>query len=59
LSSASRAHRSAFRSRPLDAIHIASANTLRDRLGTEVIFATHDRQQATAARALGFEIIGI
>ena len=43
----------------LDAIHLASALMLRDSLGVELVFATHDRQQGLAARALGFEVIGV
>jgi hypothetical protein len=43
----------------LDAIHLASALLLRERHGTPVVFATHDAQQATAARALGFECVGV
>ena len=38
----------------LDAIHLASAAVIRDRLSIDLAFATHDGQQATAARALGF-----
>jgi hypothetical protein len=38
----------------LDAIHIASALAIRDRREVDLVFATHDTQQATAARALGF-----
>ena len=38
----------------LDAIHLASAIAIRDRRHLEIFFATHDDQQATAARALGF-----
>jgi hypothetical protein len=38
----------------LDAIHLASASALRQRRSLELSFATHDAQQATAARALGF-----
>lgn len=38
----------------LDALHLASAIALRERRGIELVFATHDAQQATAARALGF-----
>lgn len=41
----------------LDAIHLASAAAMRDRRGTELLFATHDAQQATAARALGFSCL--
>ena len=38
----------------LDAIHLVSAVAIRDRRHVEIQFATHDEQQATAARALGF-----
>jgi predicted nucleic acid-binding protein len=38
----------------LDAIHLASAIAIRDRRGVDLLFATHDTQQATAAKALGF-----
>jgi hypothetical protein len=38
----------------LDAIHLASAIVIRERRGIELLFATHDTQQAIAARALGF-----
>jgi predicted nucleic acid-binding protein len=41
----------------LDAIHLASATALRERRGIELFFATHDAQQAVAARALGFSCI--
>lgn len=44
--------------RTLDAIHLASALLYRERGAGRIVFATHDRQQATAARALGFECIG-
>ena len=43
----------------LDAIHLASALLLRERRGVELSFATHDPQQARAARALGFDCIGV
>jgi hypothetical protein len=43
----------------LDAIHLASAMLLRERRGVELVFATHDPQQARAARALGFDCIGV
>jgi predicted nucleic acid-binding protein len=43
----------------LDAIHLSSALMLQERRGSLLIFATHDLQQATAARALGFEVIGV
>jgi PIN domain-containing protein len=38
----------------LDAFHLTSAIAVRERRGVELIFATHDVQQATAARALSF-----
>ena len=43
----------------LDAIHVATAVLWRDRRTPDVVFATHDRQQARAATVLGFEVIGI
>lgn len=43
----------------LDAIHLASALILRDGVDEQLVFATHDRQQAVAAVAFGFEVIGI
>jgi len=42
----------------LDSIHLASALLLAERRGVSVVFATHDGQQAIAARALGFECVG-
>lgn len=41
----------------LDAIHIASASIVRERLHPSIIFVTHDQQQARAARALGFDCV--
>ena len=38
----------------LDAFHLVSAVAIRDRRAADLFFATHDWQQATAARALGF-----
>ncbi len=38
----------------LDAIHRASAILIRERRGIELLFSTHDAQQAIAARALNF-----
>ena len=38
----------------LDAFHLVSAVAIRERRQVELLFATHDSQQATAARALGF-----
>ncbi len=43
----------------LDAIHLASALLLRERRAPSLTFATHDPQQARAARTLGFECIGV
>ena len=44
--------------RTLDSLHLASALLYRERRHEEIVFATHDRRQATAARALGFEVLG-
>ena len=41
----------------LDAFHLVSAVAIRERRAIELIFATHDDQQAAAARALGFACI--
>lgn len=41
----------------LNAFHLTSAIAIRERRGVELLFATHDKQQATAARALGFVCI--
>ena len=38
----------------LDAIHLAAAVAIRERRNIELLFATHDGQQANAAKALGF-----
>jgi predicted nucleic acid-binding protein len=43
----------------LDAIHLATAVAIRDSLNDVIRFLTHDRQQAAAARALGFQIAGV
>jgi hypothetical protein len=43
----------------LDAIHLASPMLLGERRGVELSFATHDRQQARAARAVGVDCIGV
>lgn len=45
--------------RTLDAIHLASALLLNEQSPEPIVFATHDRQQATAARALGLECTGV
>jgi predicted nucleic acid-binding protein len=41
----------------LDAIHLATASIIRERLGIDLVFVTHDVQQAVAARALGFDCV--
>jgi predicted nucleic acid-binding protein len=41
----------------LDAFHLASAVAIRERRKLELVFATHDAQQATGARALGFNCL--
>ena len=43
----------------LDAIHLASALLFQERRDANLLFATHDRTQGIAARALGFEVTGI
>jgi hypothetical protein len=42
----------------LDAFHLVTAVLVRERRGIPLVFATHDPQQARAARALGFECVG-
>ncbi|MGH9473191.1 MAG: type II toxin-antitoxin system VapC family toxin [Terriglobales bacterium] len=44
------------RVRALDAIHLATAALLQERLGVPVPFLTADRRQAEAAAALGLEV---
>ena len=41
----------------LDAFHLVSAVAIRERRHVDLLFATHDDQQAAAARALGFTCI--
>ncbi len=43
----------------LDAVHLASAQLFAEHRKTGLLFGTHDRRQATAARALGFEVVGV
>jgi uncharacterized protein len=43
--------------RTLDAIHLATALLVRIE-HEDLVFATHDERLATAARAVGFEVIG-
>lgn len=45
--------------RTLDAIHLATAQMLRERRAPDLVFATHDRQLGRAASALGFPVIGV
>ena len=42
----------------LDAIHLTSALMLQEAKRVPVTFATHDIQQAIAARSLGFAVLG-
>jgi hypothetical protein len=42
----------------LDSIHLASALLFQERRGQSMVFATHDTQQSTAARAFGFRCVG-
>jgi predicted nucleic acid-binding protein len=42
----------------LDAIHLATALTWRDKIGADMTFATHDAALAAAARAMGFQVVG-
>ena len=43
----------------LDALHLATALAIRQRLHSNLMFATHDRQLSNAARAHGFTVFGI
>ena len=43
----------------LDAIHLASVMLCRERQRIALAFATYDPQQARAARALGFDCVGV
>jgi hypothetical protein len=45
--------------RTLDGLHLASALLYRESRREDLVFATHDRRQATAALALGFEVVGV
>jgi predicted nucleic acid-binding protein len=42
----------------LDALHLATALQWRDATGLDVVMATHDDALATAARAMGLQVIG-
>jgi predicted nucleic acid-binding protein len=43
----------------LDAIHLASALTLREREDRDLVFATHDRQLGRLAAVMDFPVIGL
>ena len=43
----------------LDALHLATALIWRDRMGSLTKMATHDTALGLAARAFGFEVLGI
>lgn len=43
----------------LDAIHLSSALIWRERMGRELVVATHDLALATAARAHGLRTLGV
>jgi len=43
----------------LDAIHLSTALLWRETAGDPLTMATHDRELATAARAVGFPIAGV
>jgi len=43
----------------LDAIHLATALIWRDRMRQSLVVATHDAALALAARAFGFEVLGV
>ncbi len=43
----------------LDAVHLATALIWRDRMGLLPAVATHDTTLGSAARAFGFEVLGI
>ena len=43
----------------LDAMHLATALIWRDRVGPLAAIATHDPMLGTAARAFGFDVLGI
>jgi predicted nucleic acid-binding protein len=43
----------------LDALHLASALAWREHAGDNVVLATHDARLGAAARALGFDTVGI
>jgi hypothetical protein len=42
----------------LDAIHLSTALAWRDARNTDLTMATHDTALATAARAVGLQVVG-
>ena len=44
--------------RTLDAAHLATAILIRTDVDPQVLFLTHDRQQAAAAQSMGFHVFG-
>lgn len=45
--------------RTLDAVHLATALRWRESRERKLVMATHDRGLATAARAMGFLVVGV
>jgi predicted nucleic acid-binding protein len=43
----------------LDAIHLSTALAWQDEQDSDLIFATHDKSLALAARALGIRVVGV
>jgi uncharacterized protein len=43
----------------LDAIHLATASLWQESLNEPLVMATHDKALARAARAVGFEVVGV
>ena len=43
----------------VDALHLASALIWRDRIGAQPAIATHDTALGLAARAFGFDVLGV
>jgi predicted nucleic acid-binding protein len=43
----------------LDALHLATALTWRDRMRRPLVMATHDSALALAARTFGFDVLGV
>ena len=43
----------------LDALHLATAMLLRERVGPQFVIVTHDRQLERAAQSSGFEVQGV